>query len=57
MNKHKHTLTGDDIIHKKVTDLLDAVMFEKKVIETNYRYFYNRLDALNLIDHSCDDDL
>jgi len=31
---------------------LDDANWEKKKVEMDYRFFYHRLDALNLIDHN-----
>jgi len=45
-------LGGEQNIIDKAKKLLDDMEFQKKHIETNYRFFYYRLDALNLIDHN-----
>jgi hypothetical protein len=50
INKAKQINDHNIII--KAQKLLDDMVFERKKLETEYRYFYNRLDALNLIDHS-----
>lgn len=47
-----HILTSDELISKQANDLLDSVIIEKKMIEKKHNRFYNRLDALNMIDHS-----
>jgi len=44
-------LGGDQNIIIKANKLLDDMKWEKKRIELDYRYFYHRLDALNMIDH------
>jgi hypothetical protein len=45
-------LGGDQNVLFKAKQLLDNVKWEKKKLELEYRYFYYRLDALNLIDHN-----
>lgn len=45
-------LGGDQNIIIKANKLLDDMKWEKKRIELDYRYFYHRLDALNMIDHN-----
>ena len=45
-------LGGEQNIIQKAKTLLDNMEWESKKIEMDYRYFYHRLDALNLIDHS-----
>ena len=45
-------LGGEQNIIQKAKTLLDNMEWERKKIEMEYRYFYHRLDALNLIDHS-----
>jgi FtsZ-binding cell division protein ZapB len=45
-------LGGEQNIIQKAKTLLDNMEWERKKIEMDYRYFYHRLDALNLIDHS-----
>jgi hypothetical protein len=45
-------LGGEQNIIQKAKTLLDNMEWEIKKIEMDYRYFYHRLDDLNLIDHS-----
>jgi len=45
-------LGGEQNIIKKAKELLDDIEWQRKKIEMEYRYFYHRLDALNLIDHN-----
>lgn len=45
-------LGGEQNIIQKAKTLLDNMEWEGKKIEMDYRYFYYRLDALSLIDHS-----
>lgn len=45
-------LGGEQNIIQKAKTLLDNMEWERKKIEMDYRYFYYRLDALSLIDHS-----
>lgn len=45
-------LGGEQNIIQKAKSLLDNMEWERKKLEMDYRYFYHRLDALNLIDHS-----
>jgi hypothetical protein len=45
-------LGGDQNVLFKAKQLLDDMKWEKKKLELEYRYFYHRLDALNLIDHN-----
>jgi hypothetical protein len=51
INKTKE-LGGEQNIIEKAKKLLDDANWEKKKIEMDYRFFYHRLDALNLIDHN-----
>jgi hypothetical protein len=44
-------LGGDHNVISKAKDLLYDMEFEKKKVEINYRFFYYRLEALNLIDY------
>ena len=44
-------LGGDHNVISKAKDLLYDMEFEKKKVEINYRFFYHRLEALNLIDY------
>lgn len=39
-------------IIEKAKKLLDDMEWEKRKLEKEYRFFYHRLDALNLIDHN-----
>lgn len=50
--RRANELGGDQNIISKAKELLDDICWEKKKLEMNYRVFYHRLDALNLIDHS-----
>jgi hypothetical protein len=45
-------LGGEQNIIQKAKTLLDNMEWEIKKIEMDYRYFYHRLDDLNLLDHS-----
>lgn len=45
-------LGGEQNIIQKAKSLLDNMEWEHKKLTMEYRYFYHRLDALNLIDHS-----
>jgi hypothetical protein len=47
-------LGGEQNIIKKAKELLDTLNWEKKKLDLNYRVFYDRLDALNLIDYDND---
>jgi hypothetical protein len=49
--KKAHELGGDQNVISKAKDLLYDMEWEKRKLETEYRFFYHRLDALNLIDH------
>ena len=48
--KVKNTCATLDII-QHASQLLNDIEFERKKLEMDYRYFYHRLDALNLISH------
>lgn len=50
--KKAKELGGDENILLKAKELLMDAEDEKTKIEMKYRFFYNRLDALNLIEHS-----
>ena len=50
--KKTKELGGEQNIISKANKLLDDIKWEKKGLEMKYRFFYHRLDALNLIDHS-----
>jgi hypothetical protein len=43
---------GEENIIQKAKTLLDSMIWEHKKLEMEYRFFYHRLNALNLIDHS-----
>jgi hypothetical protein len=45
-------LGGEQNIIDKAKKLLDDMKWEKKKVEIGYRYFYHRLDVLNLIDYN-----
>jgi len=44
-------LGGDQNIISQATKLMDDMKWEEKILYKKYRIFYNRLDALNMIDH------
>lgn len=46
-------LGGEQNIIQQANKLIDNMKWERKKIEMEYRYFYHRLDALNLINHDC----
>jgi hypothetical protein len=50
--KRAKELGGDQNILDKARILLDEMDTEKMKLDASYRFFYHRLDALNLIDHS-----
>jgi hypothetical protein len=50
--KKAQELGGDQNVILKAKDLLYDMEWEKKKLEIEYRFFYHRLDALNLIDHT-----
>ena len=50
--KKAQELGGDQNVISKARDLLYDMEWEKRKLETEYRFFYHRLDALNLIDHN-----
>jgi hypothetical protein len=50
--KKAQDLGGDQNVISKAKDLLYDMEWEKKKLEMEYRFFYHRLDALNLIDHT-----
>jgi hypothetical protein len=50
--KRAKELGGDQNILDKARTLLDEMDIEKMKLDASYRFFYHRLDALNLIDHS-----
>jgi hypothetical protein len=41
---------------QKTKELLKDMEIERKKLESDYRYFYHRLDALNLINHDANND-
>jgi hypothetical protein len=41
---------------QKTRELLLDMEIERKKLECDYRYFYHRLDALNLINHDTNND-
>jgi len=49
--KVKNAGATQDMI-QQATQLLRDMEYQRKTLEMEYRYFYHRLDALNLIDHS-----
>ena len=51
INKAKE-LGGENNIIQKAKKLLDDMEFEKIKLDMGYRVFYNRIDDLNLIDHT-----
>lgn len=50
INKAKE-MGGEQNIIQKAKVLLDDMEWQHKKIELDYRYFYHRMDALNLINH------
>jgi len=50
--KKAQDLGGDQNVISKAKDLLYDMEWEKKKLKMEYRFFYHRLDALNLIDHN-----
>jgi hypothetical protein len=42
---------GEQNIIQKANFLLDDMKWQRKKLEMDYRYFYHRMDALNLINH------
>lgn len=50
INKAKE-MGGEQNIIQKANTLLDSMEWERKKLEMDYRYFYHRMDALNLINH------
>ena len=44
-------LGGDQNIISQATKLMDDMKWEETILYKKYRIFYNRLDALNMIDH------
>jgi hypothetical protein len=42
---------GEQNIIQKANLLLDDMEWQRKKLEMDYRYFYHRMDALNLINH------
>lgn len=51
INKAKE-LGGENNIIQKAKELLDDMELEKTKLDMGYRVFYNRIDDLNLIDHT-----
>jgi hypothetical protein len=49
--KKAQELGGDQNVISKAKELLSDMEWEKRKLEIEYRFFYHRLDALNLIDH------
>ncbi len=49
--KKAKELGGDQNVLSKAKELLEDMKWEKKKLEMKYRFFYHRLDALNLIEH------
>ena len=49
--KKVNELGGDQNLISQIRLLLSEKEYEKKQISSEYRFFYHRLDALNLIDH------
>ena len=52
--KKTQELGGEQNIIDKAKKLLDELNWAKKKINMEYRFFYNHLESLNLIDHSID---
>jgi hypothetical protein len=49
--KKAKEMGGEQNIIQKANKLLDDMEWEKKKLHMDYRFFYHRLDALNLINH------
>lgn len=49
--KKARELGGDENVIYKAKKILDDMEWEKRKLNMNYRFFYHRLNALNLIDH------
>lgn len=49
---HKSKQANDHNIMSKAKNLWDDMDYERKKLVLEYRYFYHRLEALNLIDHT-----
>ncbi len=49
--KKAKEMGGDQNIIQKAKVLLDDMEWQHKKLELDYRYFYHRMDALNLISH------
>lgn len=49
--KKAKELGGDENVISKAKKLKDDMEWEKRRLNMNYRFFYHRLNALNLIDH------
>lgn len=49
--KKSHELGGIQNVIEKANKLMDEMKWEEKKLHMQYRFFYHRLDALNLIDH------
>jgi len=49
--KKANELGSDQNVLSKAKELLGDMQWEKKKLQMKYRFFYYRLDALNLIDH------
>jgi hypothetical protein len=49
--KRINELGGEQNVLKQAQDMLYEVDWKKNKLEREYRFFYHRLDALNLIDH------
>ena len=52
--KKTQELGGEQNIIDKAKNLLDELNWAKKKINMEYRFFYNHLESLNLIDHTID---
>jgi len=50
--KKARELGSDQNILDRARQLMDEINRQKMILNSNYRFFYHRLDALNLIDHS-----
>jgi len=50
--KKARELGSDQNILERARQLMDELNMQKMRLDLNYRFFYHRLDALNLIDHS-----
>lgn len=55
LSKKTREITATQDIIKKTEELIEDMEWQRIKIEMKYRYFYHRLDSLNLINHDLDD--